>query len=80
MGTLLLVLAFLGIFFFLKGKGNGPYTDQTNAVDIEKVLSISNFDGRAMYKEIIKATGDFDAKFLNWKGRVWSCLQSKANI
>ncbi|KAM3682703.1 hypothetical protein ACJW31_12G092000 [Castanea mollissima] len=68
MGTLLLVLAFLGIFFFLKGKGSGPYTDQTNAVDIEVVFSISTFDGRAMYKEIIKATEDFDAKFCIGKG------------
>ena len=68
MGTLLLVLAFLGIFFFLKGKGIGPCTDQTISVDVEEVFSISTFDGRALYKEIIKATEDFDAKFCIGRG------------
>ncbi|KAK7822932.1 putative leucine-rich repeat receptor-like protein kinase [Quercus suber] len=52
----------------LSGKRNGPYKYQTNAVDIEEVLSISNFDGSAMNKEIIKATEDFDAKFCVGKG------------
>ena len=84
MGTLQLVLAFLGIFFFFfKGKGNGPYTDQTNAVDIEEVLSISNFDGRAMHKEIIKATEDFDAKFCIGKvgvGVVYKAKLTSRNI
>ena len=68
MGSLLLVLAFLGIFFFKKGKGNGPYTDQTNGVDVEEVFSISTFDGRELYKEIIKAIEDFDAKFCIGRG------------
>ncbi|KAM4076799.1 hypothetical protein ACJW30_12G091800 [Castanea mollissima] len=43
-------------------------SDQTNAVDIEEVFSISTFDGRATHKEIIKATEDFDAKFCIGKG------------
>ena len=64
-------------FFLFKGKGNGPYTDQTNAVDIEEVLSISNFDGRAMHKEIIKATEDFDAKFCIGKGGVGVVYKAK---
>ncbi|KAK9994096.1 hypothetical protein SO802_023799 [Lithocarpus litseifolius] len=48
--------------YFEKGAQN-----QTNAVDIE-VFSISTFYGRAMYKEIIKAAEDFDAKFCIGKG------------
>ena len=34
----------------------------------EKVLSIATFDGKAMYKEIIKATQGFDAMFCIGKG------------
>ena len=63
LGTLLLVLAFLGIFFFLKRKGNGPLTNQINDIHIEEVFSISTFNGKAIYKEIIKSTKGFDAKF-----------------
>ena len=70
-------------FFFLNGKGNGPYIDQTNDVDIKEVFSISTFDGRAMYKEIIKATEDFDAKFFLEKvgfGVVYKAKLTSRNI
>ena len=68
LGTLLLVLAFLGIFFFLKRKWNGPLTNQINDIHIEEVFSISTFNGKAIYKEIIKSTEGFDAKFCIGKG------------
>ena len=35
---------------------------------VERVFSISTFDGRAIYKEIIEATQDFDDKFCIGKG------------
>ena len=68
LGTLSLVLVFLGIFFLLKRKGKHPQTDQTNNMQNEKVFSISTFDGKEMYKEIIEATQGFDDKFCIGKG------------
>ena len=68
LGTLLLVLAFLGIFFILQRKRNNLDIDESNDVHVEQVFSISTFDGRAIYKEIIEATQDFDDKFCIEKG------------
>ena len=68
LGTLLLVLAFFGIFFFAKRKWQNPRTNQTNDVDKEKVFTISSFDGRTLYQEIIDATQNFDANFCIGKG------------
>ena len=75
--TLLLVLAFLGIFFFLKRKGNGLHIDPRNDVHIEEMFSISTFDGRAIFKEIIKSTEGFDAKFCIGKGGFGTVYKAK---
>ena len=37
-------------------------------MDKEKVFTISSFDGRTMYREIIDATQNFDANFCIGKG------------
>ena len=63
MGTLSLVLVFLGIFFILKGKGKNPQENQNTYEDKEEVFTISNFDRRTMCQEIFDATQGFDAKF-----------------
>ena len=68
MGTLSLVLVFFGIFFFAKRKWQNPQTNQTSDVVKEKVFTISSFDGRTMYQEIIDATQNFDANFCIGKG------------
>ena len=56
LGTLSLVLIFLGIFFIFLWKLKHPHTDQKHDMDEEKVFPISIFDGGAMYKEIVEAT------------------------
>ena len=56
LGTLSLVLIFLGIFYIFLWKLKHPHTDQTHNMDEEKVFSISTFDGGAMYKEIVEVT------------------------
>jgi hypothetical protein len=77
LGTLLLVLVLLGIFFILQRKRNRPHIEQTNEAHIEEVFSISTFNGRAMYKEIIKATQGFDAKFCIGKGGYGTVYKAK---
>ncbi|XP_065626431.1 MDIS1-interacting receptor like kinase 2-like [Quercus suber] len=68
LGTLSLVLLFLGIFFILKGKGQNPQTNQNTYMDKEEVFTIPTFDGRTIYQEIIDATQGFDAKFCIGEG------------
>ncbi|KAM4077460.1 hypothetical protein ACJW30_12G139600 [Castanea mollissima] len=68
LGTLSLVLMFLGIFLIFQRKRKHPRTDQTNNMHNENVFSISSFDGRTMYNEIIEATQGFNAMFCIGKG------------
>ena len=70
LGTLSLVMMFLGIFFIYqrKRKRKHSHTNQANNMHDEKVFSIATFEGRAMYKEIIEATHGFDAMFCIGKG------------
>ena len=68
LGTLSLVLVFLGIFFILKGKGQNPQENQNTYTDKEEVFTISTFDRRTMYQEIFDATQGFDAKFCIGEG------------
>jgi hypothetical protein len=77
LGTLSLVLVFLGIFFLLKRKRKHPHTDQTNNMQNGKVFSISTFDGKEMYKEIIEATQGFDDKFCIRKGGHGTVYEAK---
>uniref|UniRef100_A0A7N2MIZ4 non-specific serine/threonine protein kinase n=2 Tax=Quercus lobata TaxID=97700 RepID=A0A7N2MIZ4_QUELO len=68
-GTLSLVLMFLGVFLILQRNRKDPHIDQTTNIDNEKVFSISTFDGKAMYKEIIEATQGFDDMFCIGRGK-----------
>ncbi|XP_050254998.1 MDIS1-interacting receptor like kinase 2-like [Quercus robur] len=68
LGTLSLVMMFLGIFCIYQRKRKNPHANQVNNMHNEQVFSIATFDGRAMYKEIIEATQDFDAMFCIGKG------------
>ncbi|XP_062014554.1 MDIS1-interacting receptor like kinase 2-like [Rosa rugosa] len=67
LGTLLLVLAVLAIALVGKRRKAKQDTEQSN-VQHKEVFSISEFDGRRMYEEIIKATNDFDALYCIGKG------------
>ncbi|KAK9994084.1 hypothetical protein SO802_023787 [Lithocarpus litseifolius] len=68
LGTLSLVLMFLRIFLIFQRKRKHPHTDQTNNMHNENAFSISSFDGRAIYNEIIEATQGFNAMFCIGKG------------
>ncbi|XP_024200064.1 MDIS1-interacting receptor like kinase 2 [Rosa chinensis] len=67
LGTLLLFLAFLGIALVRKRRIKEQDTEQSNEVH-RNFFSISEFDGRRLYEEIIKATNDFDALYCVGKG------------
>ena len=77
LGTLSLVLVSFGIFFFEKRKWKNPHTNQTNDVVKEKAFTISSFDGRTMYQEIIDATQNFDANFCMGKGGYGTIYKAK---
>ncbi|KAK9993334.1 hypothetical protein SO802_023037 [Lithocarpus litseifolius] len=68
LGTLSLVMMFLGIFFIYQSKRKHHHTNQAINMQDENVFSIATFDGRAVYKEIIEATHGFDAMFCIGKG------------
>ena len=55
-------------FLNFQRKRKHPHTDQTNNMHNEKVFSISSFEGRVMYNEIIEATQGFNAMFYIGKG------------
>ena len=58
LGALVLLFAFIGIFLIAKRIGRIPEIEDGDVQN--DLFSISNFDGRTMYEEIIKATKDFD--------------------
>ncbi|XP_023889685.1 MDIS1-interacting receptor like kinase 2-like [Quercus suber] len=67
LGALSLVLVFLIIFIVLQRRRD-PQKNQANGMDREEVFTISYFDGRMMFQEIIDTTEGFDAKFCIGKG------------
>ncbi|KAG5552622.1 hypothetical protein RHGRI_010643 [Rhododendron griersonianum] len=74
-GALLLLGAFIGfltIFDRRKRKSHVQYPSKN-----EDVFSISTFDGRALYKDILKATKDFDATYCIGKGGYGAVYKAK---
>ncbi|CAN8246838.1 unnamed protein product [Cochlearia groenlandica] len=59
----ILILAVCAVIFvcFRKRK---PQIDENSDTESGETVSIFSFDGKVRYEEIIKATGDFDAKYL----------------
>nr|XP_011463522.1 PREDICTED: probable LRR receptor-like serine/threonine-protein kinase At4g08850 [Fragaria vesca subsp. vesca] len=76
LGTVLVLLAFGGMALVRKTRQKEQDTEQSN-VQHEVVFSISKFDGRRMYDEIIKATNDFDAVYCIGKGGSGSVYKAK---
>ena len=68
LGALSLVLVFLIIFIVLQRKRRDPQKNRANGMGREEVFTISYFDGRMMFQEIIDTTEGFDAKFCIGKG------------
>ncbi|XP_062014553.1 MDIS1-interacting receptor like kinase 2-like [Rosa rugosa] len=76
LGTLLLVLVVLAIALVGKRRKTEQETKQSN-VQHQNFFSISEFDGRRMYEEIIRATNDFDALYCIGKGGSGSVYKAK---
>ncbi|XP_038716959.1 MDIS1-interacting receptor like kinase 2-like [Tripterygium wilfordii] len=67
LGVLLLLLALSGIFFIRGKRKKDPQVEKGN-LPSKNVFSISTFDGKTMYEEIIRATEDFHASYCIGKG------------
>ncbi|PON52693.1 Tyrosine-protein kinase [Parasponia andersonii] len=69
LGVLLFFLCSIYIFLQRKEKKNTDKDDQQlEIVEVKSLFSISNFDGKRLYDEIIKATEDFDSAYCIGKG------------
>ena len=77
----MLLFAFIGIFLIAERTKRTPEIEEGDVQN--DLFSISTFDGRAMYEEIIKATKDFDPMYCIGKGghgSVYKAELSSANI
>ncbi|CAL5332801.1 unnamed protein product [Camellia sinensis] len=83
-GALLLLGAFTGLLIlFDPRKRKSQVEEGDTQPPNEDLLSISIFDGRAMYNDIVKATKDFDATYCIGKGGYGAVYKAKlpsANI
>ncbi|RVW52730.1 MDIS1-interacting receptor like kinase 2 [Vitis vinifera] len=66
LGALVLLFAFIGIFLIAERRERTPEIEEGEVQN--DLFSISTFDGRTMYEEIIKATKDFDPMYCIGKG------------
>ncbi|RVW21394.1 MDIS1-interacting receptor like kinase 2 [Vitis vinifera] len=66
LGALVLLFAFIGIFLIAARRERTPEIKEGEVQN--DLFSISTFDGRTMYEEIIKATKDFDPMYCIGKG------------
>ena len=81
LGALLLLFAFIGIFFIAERRERTPKIEEGDVQN--DLFSISTFDGRTTYEEIIKATKDFDPMYCIGKGghgSVYKAEPSSGNI
>ncbi|KAL7245680.1 hypothetical protein ACSBR2_000915 [Camellia fascicularis] len=77
-GALLLLGAFTGLLsIFDPRKRKSQVEEGDTQPPNEDLLSISIFDGRAMYNDIVKATKDFDATYCIGKGGYGAVYKAK---
>ncbi|XP_050107694.1 MDIS1-interacting receptor like kinase 2-like [Malus sylvestris] len=69
------LLAFLAIVFIKTRKKKEPETEKSDTSD--QIFSISLFDGKKLYSEIIRATNGFDSIFCIGKGGSGSVYKAK---
>ncbi|CAL5386036.1 unnamed protein product [Camellia sinensis] len=68
-GALLLLGAFIGLLFMFNSRKTKSQVEEGDTQPPkEDLLSISIFNGRAMYNDIVQATNDFDAAYCIGKG------------
>ncbi|KAK2967350.1 hypothetical protein RJ640_027877 [Escallonia rubra] len=76
LGSILLLCAFIALFISYERRKKKPEVEQGDVQD-EDVFSISAFEGRAMYDDIVKATNDFDATYCIGKGGFGNVYKAK---
>ncbi|KAK3019869.1 hypothetical protein RJ639_004177 [Escallonia herrerae] len=76
LGSILLLCAFIALFISYERSKRKPEVEQRDVQDAD-VLSISAFDGRATYDDIVKATNDFDATYCIEKGGFGNVYKAK---
>ncbi|KAM3688508.1 hypothetical protein ACJW31_10G155700 [Castanea mollissima] len=76
LGVLVLVLAFVGLKSFIR-KGRKPGNECIKGESHENLYSISTFDGKEMYKEILAATENFDAMYCLGSGGYGSVYKAQ---
>ncbi|THF97593.1 hypothetical protein TEA_007595 [Camellia sinensis var. sinensis] len=83
-GALLLLGAFIELFIIFDSRNRKSQVEKGDTqTPNEDLLSISILDGRTMYKDIVKATKDFDATYCIGKGGYGTVYRAKlpsANI
>ncbi|KAM7466048.1 hypothetical protein LguiB_013610 [Lonicera macranthoides] len=65
--SLLLLFAFVVLFNIYEQRRRKSKTEERDAQD-QDIFSISSFDGKSMYNEILKATKDFDVQYCIGEG------------
>ncbi|KAK3002184.1 hypothetical protein RJ639_022486 [Escallonia herrerae] len=76
LGSILLLCAFIALFISYERRKRKPKVEQRDVQDGD-VFSISAYDGRAMYDEILKTTNDFDATYCIGKGGFGNVYKAK---
>nr|XP_027077438.1 MDIS1-interacting receptor like kinase 2-like [Coffea arabica] len=76
LGSLLLLCAFVGAFLLYERRKRAAKAEDMD-VNGDDFYSISIFDGREMYKQILKATEDFNATFCIGEGGYGSVYKVK---
>ncbi|KAK3033897.1 hypothetical protein RJ639_033532 [Escallonia herrerae] len=76
LGSILLLCAFIALYISYERRKRKPEVEQRDVQD-EDVFSISAFDGRAMYDDIVKATNDFNATYCIGKGGSGNVYKAK---
>ncbi|KAG7972329.1 hypothetical protein I3843_07G177100 [Carya illinoinensis] len=75
LGALMVLLVCFRIFFIVRRRNKGPQSEKVNLY--KEVVSVSTFNGRTMYQDIIKATNDFDGIYCIGKGGYGSVYKVK---
>ncbi|PON61561.1 Tyrosine-protein kinase [Parasponia andersonii] len=77
LGVLLFVLCLLALFLRRKRKKHAKKDQQLEMVNQKPLFSVSSFDGKKLYEEIMRATEDFDSAYCIGRGGVGSVYRAE---